>query len=131
MSQPMKLAIFDSSITHTQNTQPVMFMLFDYEQVSAKALIRRRVTYEVEQFQQRREIINTLVPIEPHKKPYTSEVLDNINAEQYCQQAIDAFQQGRFFIIVDQEQITELEEMIRLREQSKIEFFRLTPLVGG
>ena len=129
MNQPMKLAIFDSNTSQLKPTQPVMFLWFEYEEISAKDLICRRVTHEVEQFQQRREIMNTLVPLQEQND--ASEILDSIDAKSYCQQAIQAFEQGSFFIIVDEEQITEINELIRLRKESEIAFFRLAPLVGG
>jgi len=58
-------------------------------------------------------------------------MLDKIDAKYYYEQAIKLFKNNGFFIIVDGKQITELDEMIMLRENSQIEFFRLAQLVGG
>jgi len=45
--------------------------------------------------------------------------------------ALDAFQKNGFFILVDNKQLEELNQEIRLTEHSKISFVKLTPLIGG
>lgn len=45
--------------------------------------------------------------------------------------AIDAFQRNGFFVIVDDRQVTELDEELALTGSSDVRFVRLVPLVGG
>lgn len=45
--------------------------------------------------------------------------------------AIGAFQGNGFLVLVDDRQITELDEPIHLQPQTKITFLKLVPLIGG
>jgi hypothetical protein len=46
-------------------------------------------------------------------------------------QALDAFERNAFVVLVDDRQVTELTETVRLREGSRVTFLKLVPLVGG
>lgn len=54
-----------------------------------------------------------------------------LDTEKEGYETLSAFQQNAFFVIVDGEQKTDLEEELLLTEQSEVHFLRLTPLVGG
>lgn len=45
--------------------------------------------------------------------------------------ALEAFQKQTYFVLIDDRQVQDLEEMIELRPDSKVSFVKLTPLVGG
>jgi len=63
----------------------------------------------------------TVEPPEP--KPPT---LDEVTAL-----ALDGFERNAFFLLVDGQQLTELDEVIPFRPTSNVTFVRLLPLVGG
>jgi aspartate/tyrosine/aromatic aminotransferase len=54
-----------------------------------------------------------------------------VDAEKAGYEALAAFQQNGFFVIVDGQQRESLEEELLLSPESKIHFIRLVPLVGG
>lgn len=54
-----------------------------------------------------------------------------VDDEKAFYDALAAFKKNSFFVIVNGQQKTELEEMLELDGTSEILFVRLTPLVGG
>lgn len=54
-----------------------------------------------------------------------------LDAEKATYEALDGFQKNAFFVLVDGEQKTELQEELHLTRDSEVHFIRLTPLVGG
>ncbi len=42
-----------------------------------------------------------------------------------------AFQEGRFFIIIDDKQVEDLDTSVVLKPNSAVKFIRLVPLIGG
>ena len=51
--------------------------------------------------------------------------------ERQCVRALRAFQGNQFFVIVNDTQVTHLDESIVVTDSTQVEFFRLRPLVGG
>ena len=49
----------------------------------------------------------------------------------YLDQAVQAFQRNGFILLVDDRQLTDLEEEVVLKPGSQVTFLRLIPLVGG
>lgn len=60
-------------------------------------------------------------PREPHA----------VDEEAQAKVAVEAFERGRFLLLVDDRQVTELDELVVLRTGSSVSFLKLTPLVGG
>lgn len=54
-----------------------------------------------------------------------------IDWQQQADRAIQAFQRNGFFVLVDDRQVTELDEPLDLTTDSDIRFVRLVQLVGG
>jgi hypothetical protein len=54
-----------------------------------------------------------------------------IDVEKQIYVALEAFQKNGFFILVDDLQVSELDQKIQLKESSSISFIKLTQLVGG
>ena len=54
-----------------------------------------------------------------------------IDVEKQIYVALEAFQKNGFFILVDDQQVSELDQKIQLKESSSISFIKLTQLVGG
>jgi hypothetical protein len=59
----------------------------------------------------------------PRKRP--------LRWEQQADRAIDAFGRNGFFVLVDDRQVTDLDEELELTADSDIRFVRLVQLVGG
>lgn len=54
-----------------------------------------------------------------------------IDVEKQIYVALEAFQKNGFFILVDDQQISELDQKVQLKKDSSISFIKLTQLVGG
>jgi hypothetical protein len=54
-----------------------------------------------------------------------------IDWEGQADQAIEAFRRNRFFVLVDDNQVTDLDQVLDLTADTDIRFIRLVPLVGG
>ena len=54
-----------------------------------------------------------------------------IDAEQQVYQALHAFENNGFFLLVNDQQVESLDEEIWLGEGDTASFLKLTPLVGG
>ena len=62
------------------------------------------------------------------KERITSLIVDE---EKACYDALAGFQANAFFVIVDGEQKTDLNDELMLTKNTAVQFVRLTPLVGG
>lgn len=105
------------------------------EHLTARDLIRKRVFEEVSMYNlSKTETYNGLVqPAEAevalnHQKPRRRR---EINWEEQADVAVAAFEQNGFFILVDAHQIESLEDVIQIREDTRVQFVRLVQLVGG
>lgn len=102
------------------------------DRLSVREIIRLRVRDEVARrnLAGRSGSFNTLVT------PTAAEVLLNhttrrIDWERQADVAVRAFTANGFFMLVDNRQVSDLDELIDLRSASKISFVRLVQLVGG
>jgi hypothetical protein len=105
------------------------------ERISVRELIRTRVYEEVRDYNLRQEeYFHGLV------QPSDAEVTLNgyrmragrqIDVERQFKKALLLFQRNGFLILVDDRQVEELDEVIRLRPETTITFLKLIPLVGG
>lgn len=55
----------------------------------------------------------------------------NVDEEEAVGAALQAFEDGLYMVIVDEEQKKELDRPVRLRPDSDVSFIRLTMLAGG
>ena len=54
-----------------------------------------------------------------------------LDAEKETYIALEAFQKGTFFVLIDDKQYSDLEESVLLSDQSQVKFIKLTQLQGG
>lgn len=103
--------------------------------ISVEELISKRVTIEVEMYNKKLpEYFNGLIePLDAEKtlNGYKLKKKQVIDAEKQVYIALNAFQKNIFFVLIDNSQAEELNQMITLKNTSKISFVKLTPLVGG
>jgi hypothetical protein len=99
-----------------------------------REIIRLRVRQEVDRFNRSEsEVFQGLVQPEE-----TERVLNGVRPthrfldwEKQYAIAISAFESNGFLVLVDDQQITELDEAVHLQPQTKVSFLKLVPLIGG
>jgi len=126
----MKIKIFDESIVgDIQNTIEIDVK----ELTTPEEIIKIRVANEVELYNNKVETIFKGL-VEPRRKEISLNGIKkkkNVDLEQQIYIALDAFQKNGFFILIDDNQVSELNEPVVLTKKSEIKFIKLTPLVGG
>ncbi len=105
------------------------------ETMTAEDFIRLRVENEVEKYNNGSdEYYNGLVsPTDAERTLNGFKTRDKkeIDAEKQVYIALKAFQQNGFFMLVDERQVERLHDPIRIGDDTKVSFVRLTPLIGG
>jgi hypothetical protein len=108
---------------------------FETEKVTVRDIISERVMQEVNHYNEKLpERFNGLVePSEAEKtvNGYKLKPKKLIDAEKQVYVALDAFQQNAFFVLIDDLQAESLEQEVTLKEETKVSFIKLTPLIGG
>lgn len=104
------------------------------ERIRVKDLIRLYVVDQVERFNKlptdcssrhQSDEERILNPSRPTKHTQSR------NCETEYERALSAFSSNGFFLLVDGNQVSELEEELTIKSNTEIAFLRLTPLVGG
>jgi hypothetical protein len=105
------------------------------EVTTLRELIRCRVQREVEAFNQENpEVFQGLVQPEESERilnGYKLKEARKLDWEKQYQKAINSFERNGFLVLLNDRQITDLDEELHLSSSSQIHFLRLTPLVGG
>ena len=128
---PLTLSLHDES-TSGENTEAGSFQ-FDSTRLTLSEIIRRRVQQEVARFNEtEHEVFRGLV------QPEESERILNgipsrpiLDERRQFAKAITAFKGNGFLVLLDDRQITDLDEPLDLTPRSRITFLRLVPLAGG
>jgi hypothetical protein len=106
---------------------------FDAATLTLRELIRVFVQQEVERFNEAgSEVFRGLV------QPEESERILNgvrerpvLDWEKQYAKAITAFKGNGFVVLLDERQITDLDETLHLTPESQLTFLKLVPLMGG
>ena len=108
---------------------------FPVERITVKALIEARVYQEVTSYNAGKSAqFKGLV------QPSESEVMLNgfrlpngitVDQGKQTQTAISAFKSNGFFLLVNDKQVTELDDFILITPNTVVSFLKLIPLVGG
>ncbi len=108
---------------------------FAAETVRIREIIEARVRAEVEAYNKKLpEYFNGLIEPTDAEKTLNGYKLRSkklIDAEKQVYVALDAFQKNGFFVLVDNQQCTSLEQPVTLTTDTQISFVKMTPLVGG
>jgi hypothetical protein len=103
--------------------------------LTARELIRLRVHEEVMMYNlSPAGVFKGLVqPTEPEETLNGTKLRQRrpIDWERQAQIALQAFEANGFFILVDDHQVEDLDEVIELQENIQIAFVKLIPLAGG
>lgn len=127
------ITILDQLPIGTVNHQFELIVQDKY--LTARDLIRQRVHQEV-------SLYNILSPkyfnglVQPSQAEQTLNGYKlgkcrQIDWEEQVDKAIEAFEQNGFFILVDDRQVENLDEVIAVRENTQVSFIKLVQLVGG
>lgn len=105
------------------------------EQITVRELIRSRVFYEVQEYNARHsEFFHGLVQPNDAEKTLNGFKLSTrreLDWEKQFAIALQSFQQNGFLVLVDDRQVTDLDQMIEIRPDTSVTFLKLIPLVGG
>jgi hypothetical protein len=116
-------------------SQPVFVLDFLTERITVRELIRSRVYQEVKDYNTRKpEYFRGLVqPTEAEQTLHGFKLpqVCHIDWEKQFELAIAAFEHNGFMILVDDQQVTELEQEIEIKPGTSVSFLKLIPLVGG
>jgi hypothetical protein len=133
MANAITLAIKDENFSGTVLQE--LLVGFSSETVSVKEIIEARVRGEVEAYNKKLPAyFNGLIePTDAEKtiNGYKLKSKKPIDGEKQVYVALDAFQKNGFFVLVDNQQCTSLEQAVPLTANTHISFVKLTPLVGG
>lgn len=105
-------------------------------QITVRELIEQRVFQEVQSYNGQLENNHFKGLIQPSQAERTINAFQHrkkkqIDAEKQVYVALDAFQKNGYFILVNDRQVEQLDDIITLDTNTKINFIKLTPLVGG
>jgi hypothetical protein len=105
------------------------------QEIAVKDIIEMRVEREVENYNQRTDkFFNGLVvPTDAEKtlNGYKMKRNAKIDAEKQVYLALAAFQKNGYFVLIDDVQSETLDQIVKIGENTKISFIKLTPLIGG
>ncbi len=105
------------------------------ERMSVREIIRSRIYQEVSDFNSSsREVFHGLIqPTDAEKtlNGFRLKEQRTIEWEMQYQRAIEAFERNGFFVLVDDQQTEDLDEVHEIRVDTEVQFIKLTPLVGG
>ena len=106
------------------------------ERITLRELIAQRIREEVDSHNRKRqqEVFSGLV-----QPTDTEQVLNGyrlrkprlISFDDQLNLAIEAFQSNGYFVLHDDQQVSDLDEPLTLRDNSQVSFIKLVPLVGG
>ena len=113
----------------------------EIETLSLRSLLIHLVLAEVSAFEMRqsqRRLLRILSPeqiqlgVEQGKiESGGSELDQKIEANAAIEVALQAFEDGLYFVFIDDDQIETLDAKVMLKPASQLMFLRLVPLVGG
>jgi hypothetical protein len=128
---PLILSILDE--TTAGGRQHAGTFEFDKLALTLRDLIRVRVQQEVKRFNETdAEVFRGLVAPEEFER-----ILNGVRErpvldwEKQFAKAITAFKGNGFVVLLDERQITDLDETLHLTPQSQLTFLKLIPITGG
>jgi hypothetical protein len=136
MSAAIEVHIFDTILAQPLPDKPTLTLLFDAAVTTARTLIARRVEAELQRVgaQYADKCFQGLIqPTEAEARAngYAERSRRKLDPEHQINKAITAFERNKFVLLVDDRQILDLDEEIRVTDATIVTFLRLIPLAGG
>jgi hypothetical protein len=129
----MTITVYDETASGGRTNE--LALEFLNERIDVRELIRSRVYQEVTEYNARRpEYFRGLVqPSDAERvlNGYRLREHRKLDWKAQYEAAVKAFQGNGFMILVDDRQLTDLDQVIELRHDSTVTFLKLVPLVGG
>jgi hypothetical protein len=129
---PLSVTMKDE--TTAGDTLTSLQVQMEAERVSVRELIRARVHQEVREHNAQRatNVFTGLVqPLDAERELNGFRTVRPIDPERQTETALKAFERGQVLVLVDDRQVTELDDEVVLRPGSEVSFLKLVPLVGG
>ena len=130
---PAQVRIVDATISG--GTTHELLYEVDLGSVTLRKLIEMRIRGEVERFgASGSEIFVGLVQPEGSEagdSGYLLPVRREIDADAQINSAVEAFERGAFFVLVDGRQVTKLDAPLEITYHSEVMFVKLLPVNGG
>jgi predicted oxidoreductase (fatty acid repression mutant protein) len=131
---PVSVTVKDE--TTAGRTLASLELQLEAERVTVRELIRARVHQEVRDYnaQTATNVFRGLVQptdAEHELNGYRLRKARRIDPEEQTAAAISAFERGQILLLVDDRQVTELDDDVVLTPSSDVSFLKLVPLVGG
>lgn len=103
---------------------------------TARKIITERIYHEVARYNQAEQQLRFNGLVQPTQaevilNDYENRPKRTIDAEAQCRKAYEEFERNGFFLLVDDKQITELDEAFTISEVSTVHFVKLVPLASG
>jgi hypothetical protein len=103
--------------------------------ITLRHLIRTRVREEVARYNSAPKAVfaGLVMPegAEPVRDGFAMRAPRRVDWEKQADRAVKAFGRNAFFLLIDDRQVTDLDEELELTVDSDIRFVRLVQLVGG
>ena len=127
------LTVHDAS---TVDREGYAFLLdLDSETISVRELIRSRVFQEVQEFNAKQSLhFRGLIQptgAEATLNGFKLHMPRHLDWEQQFEVALQSFRDYGFLILMDGQQVTDLDQMIEVKPDTRVSFLKLVPLVGG
>jgi hypothetical protein len=134
MRAPLTLTVRDE--TTAGDTLTELELQLTTESVTVGELIRARVHQEVRRHNAERAsrpFRGLVQPTETERvlNPSPRDRFRRVDADRQTEVALSAFTRGQVLVLVDDRQVTELDQRVTLRHGSVVSFLKLVPLVGG
>lgn len=112
------------------------FLVMPNTRTTVREIIATRVQHEVDVYNRKEgsDVFRGLVMPEGAELALNGFKLKkrrSIDAEQQIARALEAFGRNAFFVIVDDAQVDDLEQVVEISPLTKVSFVRLVQLVGG
>ena len=129
------VTVRDSVLYDHQADEQLFTLFFPKKTITAKELIRERIFHEVQAYNDRLPDVfrGLIVPADAERvlNGYKRSKKHPIDPEKQCRLAWEAFKQNGFILLVDERQVSDLNEKIEINSGSTVVFLKLTSLVGG
>jgi hypothetical protein len=129
----LQLTVRDGTATGRVTAELVLQDVPD--RISVRDLIRTRVREEVARYNLSvgKYFAGLVRPIDAEEttEGYRMKRRRSIDWEKQAKVAEEGFMANRFFLLVGDRQITELDELLNIDTETDIRFVKLVPLVGG
>ena len=127
------VAVYDG--INSRPREPALQLRLVSDRVTVRELIERRVRQEVEAFNSSNEDVyrGLVKPAEAEEtlNGFRFRLRKQVKLQEQIDAALSAFASNGFLLLIDDRQVSSLDEWVTLQRASRVTFIKLVPLVGG